>query len=126
MSGVSVSTVQRATVQLRPGATVLELLQALTENLGGEWDDARLSVIISHPPTAPSNHRTDVGGFTLVATMDTGDETAREPRWETEDGEHVAVQAAPGDMLVDRVCCCGEVGTNAQMAEHLKRMAGQA
>ena len=110
---VTVSTVQRATLKFDRNATVLDLLQALSENLGGEWDHATLSVT-----TGIMDH------WTLVATMDTGEEPARLERWETDDGEHGAVE----EYLVEgeppmRVCSCGVRGTDEQMAEHLKLMS---
>lgn len=115
MSGVTVSTVQRAHIVLGRGATVLDLIQALAENLGGEWDDARLSVLL------PGSAMPAESGFTLMATMDTGEEPAREPRWETDNGEHVAVWNADKQQ---RQCNCGYSGDANDVAEHLRSMAG--
>jgi hypothetical protein len=108
---ITVNAVKRATLKLGRDATVLELLQALTENLGGEWDDARLSVL----PGGPTGTTFD-DGFTLIASMGSS-EPARAERWETEDGEHVAVVDSPGR----RTCCCEFTGTDDEVANHLQQ-----
>lgn len=110
---ITVDAVKRATIKLGRDATVLELLQALTENLGGEWDDATLSVLRGAP----------AGGWTLVASIeDSG--PARAERWATEDGEHVAtvISAVPGAEPI-RQCSCGVVGADSVMSVHLEQMA---
>lgn len=71
MSPIAVQTVRRATIAIKKGSTVIDLIQALTENLGGEWDDAELEVDAS---TACD--------FTLMAVMRTGPEAPRASREE--------------------------------------------
>lgn len=118
---ITVDTLQRATIKIPKDATVLELLQVLTENLGGEWDDARIGVM----PGGPTGTTFD-DGWTLTATMASVDEPAHPERWVTEDGEH----AATATKIVDnepviRTCSCGVTGTDDEMRDHMQMMAGK-
>lgn len=108
---ITVSTVQRATLEFDRNSTVLDLIRALTENLGGEWDDAVLQ------PDLVGNSVT--GGWRLNVVMD-GEGPTRPERWATEDGEHVAevISAVQGAEPVRR-CSCGVIAADTAMADHL-------
>lgn len=110
---VTVSTTQRAALDFDGDATVADLIQALTENLGGEWDNARLELDAYAYETT--------GKWRLVARMDSQSEPARPARWVTDDGKHVAVWNATQKR---RECNCGKHGSDEELAAHLSEVVG--
>jgi hypothetical protein len=113
---VTISTVQRAMLQFDRNSTVADLIQALTENLGGEWDNARLDI--------GSNNTTDIDGvwrLHIILNDGTASEPARPPRWVTDDGTHVAAWNATQKR---RECNCGKHGSDEELAAHMSEVAG--
>lgn len=111
---ITVSTTQRSSIALGPDATVLDLIQALTENLGGEWDEAKLE----KPLGALVD---DEGRWSFGVVLSDGHEEEAHPeRWTTEDGEHVAVWNVTQQR---RQCNCGVYGSDDEIAAHLRLMA---
>lgn len=112
---IMVATTQRSTIKLDKGATVLDLIQALTENLGGEWDDAVLEL----------GGQYGDGGFSIVAVLQDDEEPARAPRWESEDGKHIATRNPDNGL---RTCSCRSFGTanltDEQMTKHMNEAVG--
>lgn len=117
---ITVNTTQRSVIRLGPDSTVLELIQALTENLGGEWDNATLRPITpTHLMAGPTS-----GPWSIEVTLRDDLEPARESNWESDDGQHVAVvtSAVAGDPIV-RTCSCEFTGTESEIREHLTQIA---
>lgn len=115
---ITVDTTQKAVIRLDKDSTVLDLVQALTENLGGEWDDARLS--------APTHIHTDTlgqGQWQIEVVLTDSSAPARASAWESEDGHHVARQNPNGT----RDCSCGVAlaCSDDAMREHLTAVAGE-
>lgn len=112
---IIVDTTQKAVLRLDKDSTVLDLVQALTENLGGEWDDAKLS---------PDPRTGQPGGWGIVVTLENNNAPARASTWESEDGMHVAPQNPDGT----RSCSCGFAactGVNDDvMAGHFESQVG--
>lgn len=111
---VTIDTTQKAIIRLDEGSTVIDLIQALTENLGGEWDNATLRPITpTHLLQVPTS-----GPWSIEVTLtDTIAEPARASAWESEDGEHVARQNPNG--LRDCSCEGALACSDEQMRAHL-------
>lgn len=115
---ITVDTTQKAMIQLDEGSTVLDLIQALTENLGGEWDNAVLR------PFVPAGNifggpRSGPWGIEVVLTESA---PARAETWESEDGEHVAKPNPDGTRTCS--CYCASNLTDDQMVAHMEAMVG--
>ncbi|HJT96177.1 MAG TPA: hypothetical protein VJ777_30215 [Mycobacterium sp.] len=121
---VTVSTVQRASLRFNSDSTVLDLVQALTENLDGEWDNAKLRL-------ASTSAADEDDVWVLEAVLSETSEPNRPEVWRTHDGEHVAAPWAPPETLRGgtfkpvRKCSCGVYGDDARMSEHMTMVAGK-
>ena len=114
----TIDITQRATIKLDANSTVLDLIQALTENLGGEWDHAKLE-----PPLgALATH----GEWSIGVALREDSAPARESAWASEDFEHIAKQNPDGT----RTCSCRVLGTanltDNDMAAHFNAVVGRA
>lgn len=112
---IQVSKTQRSRMTFSTESTVLDLVQALTENLGGEWDEAKLE--------KPVGAYTDeYGNWSIgIVLEDGGEEPNRPERWTTDDGKHVAVWNATQER---RECNCGYYGDSLEVERHMNEKAG--